>query len=75
MVQERFGYHNLTTQVTEIAWQKLCTDADSRGLSVAQVLNELLHVHYDIPLNQIPPRGRPRGKPRRLASSSTHEPN
>lgn len=65
MPKERAGYHNLTTQLTEAAWQKLSADAAERNQSVAQVLNEILHAHYRISLRKIPPRKRPGRKPKK----------
>lgn len=61
MAEKREGYRNLFTQLTDAAWDALLADASEHGQSVTTRLNELLHKHYRIGADKIPPR-KPTGR-------------
>lgn len=65
MTKKRPGYRNVTTQLTEDAWSAIYAEAESREVSIAKILNEILHKHYKIAMNKIPAPKRAGRKPKK----------
>lgn len=65
MVVKREGYRYLSTQLAQAVWDALANDAEVRGQSMAQRLNEVLAKVYRIPASKIPPRRRPGRRPKK----------
>jgi hypothetical protein len=65
MTRKRVGYHNVSTQLPDVLWQRLCNDADDGGVSVARVLARIVARHYRVDAEQMPKPRRPGRPPKR----------